>query len=240
MQPDIEARLLQLNRAFYQSFATAFAETRERPQPGVMESLSSLGLRESLLDLGCGNGNLASALAERGHEGRYVGLDFSPRLLEAARISVQHPAASFEMADLAEPGWSEGLGSPFDWICLLAAVHHIPGEARRERLVREAAEQLRPGGKMLASVWNFMEEPHLSERVVPWSEAKLSDQQVDPGDYLLDWRRGGRGLRYVHLFSPEDLAALGGAADLELIETRFAGGDSGRLNLLQLWRRPEF
>lgn len=232
--------MLELNRAFYQRFATAFAETRGRPQPGVLECLSPLGLRESLLDLGCGNGNLAAALADRGHEGLYVGLDFSVQLLEAARSSVEHPSATFEKADLAEPGWSEGLGSPFDWICLLAVAHHIPGGRRRQRLAREAAAQLRPGGRLLVSVWNFMEEPHLAERVVPWSEADLSEGQVDPGDYLLDWRRGGRGLRYVHLFSPEELAALAGSAGLDLVETRFAGGDSGRLNLLQVWRRPEF
>jgi hypothetical protein len=29
----------------------------------------------------------------------------------------------------------------------------------------------------------------------------LSANDVDPGDYLLDWRSGGEGLRYIHHFS---------------------------------------
>ncbi|MDX1600026.1 MAG: class I SAM-dependent methyltransferase, partial [Anaerolineales bacterium] len=138
MHSDVEARLLQLNRAFYQRFADSFAETRSRPRPGTMDLLSPVPESASVLDLGCGNGSLARTLAEHDHRGRYVGVDYSTALLAAARRTVEHPRATFVQADLAEPGWAQELAGPFDWVCLLAVLHHIPGQERRARLVAEA------------------------------------------------------------------------------------------------------
>ena len=236
MHPDIEAQLLQLNRAFYQRFAESFAETRARPRPGTMELLSPLPEAASVLDLGCGNGSLAQTLAEHGHRGRYVGVDYSKDLLAAARTTVDHPKAIFVPADLAEPGWGQDLPGPFDWVCLLAVLHHIPGRERRTRLVEGAADQLQPNGRALVSVWNFKAEPGQAERIVPWSEAGLESEQVGQDDYLLDWRRGGQGLRYVHHFTAEELAALAHQGGFDVERTYYAGGQSGELNLLQRWR----
>ncbi len=236
MNSDIESRLLQLNRAFYQSFAAPFADSRSRPRPGTLEMLDPLAATASVLDLGCGNGTLARAITERGHHGTYVGLDFSAGLLAAARASTDHPSTNFIKQDIAESGWSQPLQGPFDWVCLLAVLHHIPGRERRARLVREAAALLTDDGRMLVSAWNFSAEPGWRERVVPWSEMGLTRQDVDEGDFLLDWRRGGEGVRYVHLFAGDELEQLASANGLHAEKTHFAGGESGRLNLLQRWK----
>ena len=42
---------------------------------------------ESILDLGCGNGEFARELAKRGHRGLYLGVDFSLPLLREAECS---------------------------------------------------------------------------------------------------------------------------------------------------------
>ena len=78
------AALLALNHQFYQTFALQFSATRQRIQPGVQRLLPALSQAASLLDLGCGNGELARRLVAQGFRGRYVGLDFSPGLLQAA------------------------------------------------------------------------------------------------------------------------------------------------------------
>lgn len=236
MHPDVEARLLQVNREFYQRFAESFAETRSRPRPGTMDLLSPLTEGASVLDLGCGNGSLAQSLAERGHRGRYIGVDNSKLLLGAAHSTIEHPRATFLQADLADPGWRQDLAGPFDWVCLLAILHHIPGHERRARLVKEAADLLESKGRALVSVWNFKAEPDQAERIVPWSAVGLDRGQVDQDDYLLDWRRGGQGLRYVHHFTADELEGLARGADFTVERTAFAGGDSGQLNLLQRWR----
>jgi hypothetical protein len=54
---------------------------------------------------------------------------------------------------------------------------------------------------------------------------------LEPGDYLLDWKRGGVGYRYCHLVDRDELARLADESDLALAETFRAGGKEGDLSL---------
>jgi SAM-dependent methyltransferase len=236
MDEQIVERLLRLNREFYQTFAKPFIETRKRLQPGVLRILEDLDLEESILDLGCGSGELARELARRGHRGRYVGLDMSEDLLAAAVDDQPHPGATFVLADLADAGWHADLSSPFERIFAFAVLHHIPGDALRLRLVREMRELLAPQSSVKLSVWDFLASERLRARVVDWDAVGLRWEDVDRSDYLLDWRRGGHGLRYVHHFTEaalDDLAARGG---FSVERTYRSDGEGGRLGLYQVWR----
>lgn len=235
MEPDIAAQLLRINREFYQTFGLAFSETRQRIQPGMRRLMPRLLQASNLLDLGCGNGSLARALAGGGHHGRYVGVDSSEPLLAEAREDCPHPSASFLFADLAEPGWEHGLPLPFDWMTAFAVLHHLPGEQRRAKTMRRVRGLLAPDGRVALSVWNFLTSDRLRERILPWEHAGLSAEAVEEGDYLLDWRRGGRGMRYVHHFTPETLTRLAEAAGFAVEETFFSDGEGGRLGLYQVW-----
>jgi very-short-patch-repair endonuclease len=86
--------LLDLNRQFYQQFGAAFAATRQRLQPGVSRLLAQIPLDGRWLDIGCGNGELSRELQRRGFVGKYVGLDFSREMLEAAGALPLPPASS--------------------------------------------------------------------------------------------------------------------------------------------------
>ena len=76
MDDEIAARLIDLNRQFYQTFALQFSATRGRIQPGVRRVLGDLPLHADVLDLGCGNGGLARELARQGYTGAYAGPGF--------------------------------------------------------------------------------------------------------------------------------------------------------------------
>lgn len=235
MHSETVEHLLNVNREFYQSFAEPFAESRSRPQPGVADYLKLVGPDARVLDLGCGSGSLANALYRRGHRGPYTGVDASPGLLAWARQHADHKHADFKRIDLAQPGWSASLGPPYDWVFALAVIHHMPGSEQRSAWAAELGDVLAADGRALISVWNFVGEPRYADRIRPWSEIGLSDDEVEHGDYLLDWRRGGHGLRYVHWFEPEELSELAAAAECRPTSTTTAGGASGRLNLIQLW-----
>ncbi len=84
MHPETAAQLLELNRRFYQSFARPFAETRQRPQPGVLAVAERIPQMASVLDLACGTGGLAVELARANHQGAYLGIDAEPALLAVA------------------------------------------------------------------------------------------------------------------------------------------------------------
>ena len=92
-------------------------------------------------------------------------------------------------------------------------------------------------GVIVVSVWQFINEARLERKVVPWSAIGLSEEQVESGDVLLDWRRGGSGLRYCHLVSESELAALAQAAGLVLTDVYYADGRSQKLNLFGVLRR---
>jgi SAM-dependent methyltransferase len=69
----------------------------------LIEVLTRLaGRRElSIIDLGCGNGQLLETFREHGVNWPYTGVDFSEPLLEAARATfADDPAASFLRADV--------------------------------------------------------------------------------------------------------------------------------------------
>ncbi len=146
MQKSIVQKLLQLNAEFYQTFASQFSDTRQRIQPGVRMILDSMDPSSRILDLGCGNGELARELVQREFDGQYVGLDFSNALLNAAREGVAGiENFNFIQGNLADPGWQSlvisgksrvegqklsavsGQRSNYDIILSFAALHHLPG-----------------------------------------------------------------------------------------------------------------
>jgi tRNA (uracil-5-)-methyltransferase TRM9 len=240
VHPDVAATLAALNREFYQRFAPAFASKRPRLQPGAARAIREVGTQASVLDLGCGHGLLPAALAAAGHRGRYVGLDSSQGLLDRARGSVRHAWADFLKADLADPEGMTALAAmadpSFDWIFALAVLHHLPGKDSRQRAAAQARTWLAAGGRMVVSVWDFLASPRWAARIVPWAAVGLEEDQVDPEDHLLDWREGGRGIRYVHRFTQETLQELGESAGFTVLETYRSDGDGGRLGLYQVWR----
>ncbi len=230
-------RLVALNRRFYQSLAQPFSETRGRLQPGVLRVLESIGEWDSVLDLGCGNGELAAELEARGHQGAYTGLDFSIELLQIARArNFDNSKARFEPADLSGSDWSAQLaGQQFDVILCFASLHHIPSEPMRLDFLHQVRRLLAEGGRFIHSNWQFLKSERLAKRVQSWTRAELDEADVDDGDYLLDWKRGAEGLRYVHHFSAEELAKLGEASGFEVVETFSSDGETGDLGLYSIW-----
>jgi len=236
MNPTIAAQLVALNRQFYADFGQSFSATRGRIQPGVRRVLSQLNGTERILDLGCGNGQLARTLAELGHRGSYLGLDFSLPLLKDAERQPEVFTVNFQLADLTASDWSSNLQlSTFNLILSFAALHHIPGYEQRRGILQKARSLLAPGGKFVHSEWQFLNSEKLTARIQPWERVNLTAADVDPGDTLLDWRSDGNGLRYVHHFSAQELLTLAAESGFRVVESFLSDGANGRLGLYQTW-----
>ncbi|HEX5940871.1 MAG TPA: class I SAM-dependent methyltransferase, partial [Anaerolineales bacterium] len=102
MDSGTAARLIEINRTLYTQFGDSFSATRRRTQPGVGRALGMLQGTDSILDLGCGNGELARELANRGHRAPYLGVDFSLPLLRDAEMQPEGFAVRFLQMDLTE------------------------------------------------------------------------------------------------------------------------------------------
>jgi tRNA (uracil-5-)-methyltransferase TRM9 len=250
----VVAKLLELNREFYWNRGLEFSATRGRLQPGVQRLLEKLRGGEYVLDLGCGNGELARRLSSLSWSGFYLGLDFSPILLAEAKRQLSASEFRFASADLSRqdwdvvldgvkpelPGSSEAVArhgaTSFDAVLCFAVMHHLPGCLLRTSLLRKIRERLAPHGTLMLSNWQFMQSPRLSLRVQPWSGVDLSPADVDANDYLLDWRRGGKALRYVHEFDEVELEALAAACGFVIRETFYSDGADRRSGMYQVWQ----
>jgi SAM-dependent methyltransferase len=254
MNPATVNKIIDLNHQFYQTFAVQFARTRQRLQPGVRRIIESRGLYSPaarLLDLGCGNGELAHTLAGRGHQGEYVGLDFSAEMLAEARRReaewrMESPstyfACAFLQADLSDPGWTsvlpagQDLPPAYELILAFAVLHHLPGAALRGQVIQRLRGCLTAGGRFIHSSWQFLNSPRLRRRIQPWESAGLSPAEVDRGDYLLDWKEGGYGLRYAHHLSEQELHSLAEENGFAVEESFSSDGESQDLGLYQIWK----
>jgi tRNA (uracil-5-)-methyltransferase TRM9 len=254
MDSSTAARLIELNRDFYDRFGSPFSATRRRIQPGVRRVLGLLKGDESILDLGCGNGELARELARRRHRASYLGVDFSQPLLRDAATPPEevapagrgtfgaapwrHFSARFVHADLAQLSvFIEQLSVAGGWsvITAFAVLHHIPSYELRLSILRIVRQLLKDDGRFIHSNWQFLNSEKLKARIQPWEAATIPPSAVDAGDYLLDWRSAGKGLRYVHHFDEKELDELAKASGFHVSDTFHSDGEGGRLGLYQIW-----
>ena len=241
MHEEIAERLLALNRAFYATFARPFAASRPTSDPALVCILLHIPQRASVLDVGCGNGRLALLLDRERPGATYLGVDAVPELVELARAQADQLttiAVEFRVADVARPDWDRALpGAPFDCVVALAVLHHIPGFDLRVGVLREIAGLLKPGGRLVISTWQFLGSARMRRKIVDWAEVGIAEESLEPGDYLLDWKREGHGLRYCHLVDEAEVERLAAGSSLCLRETFRAGGREGDLSLFAVFDR---
>jgi trans-aconitate 2-methyltransferase len=159
-----------------------YADERGRPFVELVARIPAEA-PTTVVDLGCGPGNLTALLAERWPEATVSGLDSSPEMVAAARRDVS--GVGFEVADLRD--WQPA--APVDVLVSNATLQWVPGHLD---LLPRLVGAVQPGGWLAFQVpGNFGEpshtirteladeapyRPHLRDVAVPSSH--------DPVDYL--------------------------------------------------------
>ena len=243
MKPETINLLINLNREFYDAYAQSFSSTRYTIQPGIRLLLPQFLEVNNLLDMGCGNGNLALALLDAGFSGRYLGIDNSAGLLQVASNGIPAKAKkrfTFMQVDLSTK--LEIFENMPDAIVCFAVIHHFPADPYLAWFFEFAAQNLVPNGKFFLSTWQVKNSPRLQNRILPWSVLGVNDQEVGSNDLLLDWRADPSQpshYRYVHHYDSETLTKAGVSAGFKLEEDFYSDGKEGDLALYEVWRRDE-
>ncbi len=135
--------------------ARAFLADRSRQLPDRGRQIQVLlrllrtipGGPRRVLDLGAGDGVLLGVVLAAFPEARGVALDFSPPMLEQARLRLAGfgERAAVVAADLTTPDWRAAAPGRFDAVVSGYAIHHLPN-IRKRALYEEIFALLSAGG----------------------------------------------------------------------------------------------
>jgi SAM-dependent methyltransferase len=106
---------------------------------------AQIGAAASILDVGCGTGSLAFALARAAPRARITGVDLSEAFVAHARSRTSDTRLTFEQGDAAALSHGDGT---FDAVLSLLVLNFVP------EAVREMARIAKPGGTVAAAVWD--------------------------------------------------------------------------------------
>jgi trans-aconitate 2-methyltransferase len=146
------------------------------------DAVARLELRgdETVLDAGCGTGEVTATVLERLPNGRVIALDGSRQMLDAARERFAgDERVSFVHADLGEP---LPLGEPVDAIVSTSTFHWVRDH---DALFRHLAAVSKPGGQLvvdcggagnIAAVLEILRE--LGHAQHPWTYAGVEETQA--------------------------------------------------------------
>ena len=119
-----------------------------RDQAWRRYAVRAAGVRpgDAVLDVACGTGDLTLLLARTG-AGRVVGLDFTPEMLDLARVKSTRldpsPAPEFIHGDAQNLPFDD---ASFDAVSIAFGIRNVQ---QPERAVSEFARVLRPGGRLV-------------------------------------------------------------------------------------------
>jgi tRNA (uracil-5-)-methyltransferase TRM9 len=229
--------LNQVNNDFYKAVHADFDDSRGYFWKGWDKLVEYLPDNRPLkvLDVGCGNGRFYEFLVSKDVEVDYVGIDNSKELLDVARK--KYPEAKFENVDIIEDVEELEGYTDFDLIVSFGVFHHIPSLELRKKMIQKLSFRLSDIGILAISFWQFTKSENLMKRVSEWSDIGITAKDVEEGDYLLDWQRGEKGLRYCHMVGEEEILALADNSSGEIINSYSADGKSKDLNLYVIFKK---
>jgi 2-polyprenyl-6-hydroxyphenyl methylase/3-demethylubiquinone-9 3-methyltransferase len=167
---------------------------------GWIESLAPIKGKR-VLDIGCGGGILADAMARQGAQ--VLGIDLATKALKVAQLhaleaqteGVEYREISAEALALEQPG-------SFDVVTCMEMLEHVPDPSS---VVRACATLVKPGGHVFFSTIN--------------RNAKAFLFAIVGAEYVLSLLPRGTH-EYAKFIKPSELAGYGRAAGLDLQQTK--------------------
>lgn len=104
---------------------------------------------KTLLDVGCGGGILAEALAQKG--AAVTGIDMAEMSLQVARLHLQESGLEVDYRLTTVEDFAEANPASFDIVTCLEMLEHVPDPAS---IVAAACRLLKPGGRLVLSTLN--------------------------------------------------------------------------------------
>ena len=173
----------------------AFKPLHALNAPRVAYVARSVALpQRRVLDIGCGGGLLAEALARRGAQ--VTAIDLAPSMIEVARLHAHESGLAIDYQLASAQQYAAQAPAAFDVITCMELIEHVPSPAA---LLAAAATLLRPGGDLFISTINR----NLRSFLLAIVGAEYLLRLIPPGTH-----------EYARLLRPAELARLARAAQL--------------------------
>ncbi|RYF52987.1 MAG: bifunctional 2-polyprenyl-6-hydroxyphenol methylase/3-demethylubiquinol 3-O-methyltransferase UbiG [Comamonadaceae bacterium] len=184
---------------------------------------------QRVLDVGCGGGILADAMARRG--GEVLGIDLASKALKVAQLhALEAGTKGVKYREISAEALAAEMPGHFDIVTCMEMLEHVPDPAS---IVQACATLVKPGG------WVFFSTIHRN--------AKAFALAIVGAEYVLGMLPRGTH-EYAKLIRPSELAAHCRAASLALqqmrgmqhnpVTRRYWLNDDPSVNYLVATRRP--
>jgi 2-polyprenyl-6-hydroxyphenyl methylase/3-demethylubiquinone-9 3-methyltransferase len=170
---------------------------------GWIESIAPLAGKR-VLDVGCGGGILADAMARRGAS--VLGIDLATKALRVAQLhALEAGTQNIEYREVAVEALADEKPGEFDVVTCMEMLEHVPDPGS---VVRACADLCKPGGHVFFSTIH--------------RNAKAFLQAIVGAEYVLNLLPRGTH-EYLKFIKPSELAGFCRAAGLDWVATRGLG-----------------
>ena len=154
-----------------------------------------------VLDVGCGGGILADAMARKGAQ--VLGIDLARKALKVAQLhALEAQTPGVEYREVSVEALAAEQPAAFDVVTCMEMLEHVPDPAS---VVRACAQLVKPGG------WVFFSTINRNPKAFVFA--------IVGAEYLLNLLPRGTH-EYLKFIRPSELAGFCRSTSLELVETR--------------------
>jgi alkylated DNA repair protein alkB family protein 8 len=175
-------------KQIYENIANEFSDKRYTSWDWIDNFIYSIPKESTILDIGCGNGRNMKY-----PNYNFYGVDNCCKFVEMAKEVSQH----VYLSDMTNLPFEDNY---FDAIISIASFHHLSTTERRIECLKEMHRVLKPGGKILLSIWSINQ-----------SHNKKLNNQFTFGDNIVPFKNNKGyiiGNRYYYIFELDEIYNL--------------------------------
>lgn len=187
----------------------------------ILNYIKAIKTNCSILDLGCGNARLISALILSQKERtinpkiEYIGIDSAKKFTTLNKKSyskTKHINPKFYTKDAIDINYKDR----FDYVFSIAALHHIPTAIHQKKFLKKIYNSLKKDGILILSVWNRFQEKYKEYSTKTYQNNLLKDLpdkykelhlSLNENELLVPWRKT-KNYRYIYCFSKKQLKEI--------------------------------
>jgi len=188
-------------RDVYDKIAPQFNGKRMNKWSWISDFIDSLQEQSVIYDIGCGGGR---NMLYKKHF--FIGVDNSKSFIDICRSK----SLNVILSDMTCTGLASDSANA---ILSIASFHHLSSEERRLEGLAEMRRLIRPGGKILLSIWSIRQQ-------------KKSKRKFTYGNNIVEWNNSGVIYkRFYYIFSIDEFTKLCDKVGLCILEHNWIYGN---------------